>query len=305
MQRRIESRVSQARRRAARRWRRRNASSRRFVPAPTRRLPRRRQTAAARRFVPRRSTKTAPAVVAADGRARARIGLRPPTTICRRSPSRRRSRAWPAATPAANRQAGSGYRIDRHAATGATGRCRRPRRGPARAPGQAAALVRPYGAEGALAGAGFRHARRPFAEVAACLLLADRNGAASRPQLETFVRVMGELAPLLPAAMSAPDVEAEAERAETLDRLCADVDVQIGLTVLESRRRGHSRHQAARRGRSRRLPARVRRSLRVGAGRDRRRALHAAEHAQRAVHGRHARGCRPPTASCSYSTCRA
>jgi hypothetical protein len=65
-------------------------------------------------------------------------------------------------------------------------------------------------------------------------LLADRNGAASRAQLDTFVRVVGELAPLLPAAISVPDVGAETDRAETLDRLCADVDVQIGLTVLKS-----------------------------------------------------------------------
>jgi hypothetical protein len=75
--------------------------------------------------------------------------------------------------------------------------------------------------------------RGEFVEIAACLLLADRNGAASRAQLDTFVRVVGELAPLLPAAVSVPDVGAETDRAETLDRLCADVDVQIGLTVLK------------------------------------------------------------------------
>ena len=77
-------------------------------------------------------------------------------------------------------------------------------------------------------------ARGEFVEIVACLLLADRNGAASRAQLDTFVRVLGELAPLLPAAMSVPDVGAETDRAETLDRLCADVDVQIGLTVLKA-----------------------------------------------------------------------
>jgi FtsZ-interacting cell division protein ZipA len=75
--------------------------------------------------------------------------------------------------------------------------------------------------------------RGEFVEIAACLLLADRNGAASRAQLDTFARVIGELAPLLPAAMSVPDAGAEADRAEALDRLCADVDVQIGLTVLK------------------------------------------------------------------------
>jgi len=72
-----------------------------------------------------------------------------------------------------------------------------------------------------------------FVELVACLLLADRNGAVSHAQLETFVRVMSELAPMLPAALSVPDVAAEMDRAEALDRLCADVDVQIGLTVLK------------------------------------------------------------------------
>jgi FtsZ-interacting cell division protein ZipA len=72
-----------------------------------------------------------------------------------------------------------------------------------------------------------------FVEFAACLLLADRNGAASHAQLDTFVRVMSELAPMLPAALSVPDVAAETDRAEALDRLCADVDVQVGLTILK------------------------------------------------------------------------
>jgi len=80
--------------------------------------------------------------------------------------------------------------------------------------------------------------RGEFVELEACLLLADRNGAASRAQLDTFTRVMGDLAPHLPAAMSVPDVGAEAERAETLDRLCADVDVQVGLTVVISNAAG-------------------------------------------------------------------
>lgn len=74
--------------------------------------------------------------------------------------------------------------------------------------------------------------RGEFIELAACLLLADRNGAASRAQLDTFMRVMGDLAPHLPAAMSVRDASAEAERAEVLDRLCAEVDVQVGITAI-------------------------------------------------------------------------
>jgi hypothetical protein len=72
-----------------------------------------------------------------------------------------------------------------------------------------------------------------FGEVAACMLLADRSGAASKPLLDAFVRLVGEIAPLLPAAFVPPDTASEAERAEALDRICADLDVQIGLTVLK------------------------------------------------------------------------
>ena len=73
-----------------------------------------------------------------------------------------------------------------------------------------------------------------FAEIAACLLLANRGGAASRPMLEAYVRVVVELASALPAAFVAQDAAAEAARAEALDRICADLDVQVGLTVLKT-----------------------------------------------------------------------
>jgi FtsZ-interacting cell division protein ZipA len=73
-----------------------------------------------------------------------------------------------------------------------------------------------------------------WTELAACMLLADRAGAATRAQVERFIRVVTEQAAALPAAFVAPDAAAEVVRAETLDRLCADLDVQIGLTVLKS-----------------------------------------------------------------------
>jgi hypothetical protein len=73
-----------------------------------------------------------------------------------------------------------------------------------------------------------------FSDIAACLLLADRSGAASKPLVEAFVRLVAEIAPTLPAAFVAPDPTVEAERAEALDRICADLDVQIGLTVLKA-----------------------------------------------------------------------
>lgn len=72
-----------------------------------------------------------------------------------------------------------------------------------------------------------------FSEFAACLLLADRAGAASRPLLDGFVALIAEVAAAVPAAFVAPEVVHEAERAETLDRICADLDMQIGLTVLK------------------------------------------------------------------------
>lgn len=73
--------------------------------------------------------------------------------------------------------------------------------------------------------------RGEYAEFAACMLLADRAGPADRNQIDAFLRLVEEIAPTLPAAFVAPDADAEAERAEALDRLCAELDIQIGLTV--------------------------------------------------------------------------
>jgi hypothetical protein len=73
-----------------------------------------------------------------------------------------------------------------------------------------------------------------FTEIVACLLLADRGGAASRELIDAFARLAASVASSLPAAFVPPDSEREASRAEALDRLCADLDVQIGLTVLKT-----------------------------------------------------------------------
>lgn len=72
-----------------------------------------------------------------------------------------------------------------------------------------------------------------FVEVVACLLLADRNGALSHASLNAFLRLAGELGAAMNAKVTAPEAQAELQRAEALDRLCADLDVQIGLTVLK------------------------------------------------------------------------
>jgi hypothetical protein len=74
----------------------------------------------------------------------------------------------------------------------------------------------------------------PWQQVAACLLLADRSGAASRADISSFLGVVASVASEIPADFDAPDAADEAARAEELDRLCADLDVQIGLTILKS-----------------------------------------------------------------------
>jgi hypothetical protein len=73
-----------------------------------------------------------------------------------------------------------------------------------------------------------------FSEIAACLLLANRSGAATAPLLEAFVRAVTDVAAALPAALNTPDILGEAARAEALDRICADLDVQIGITLLKT-----------------------------------------------------------------------
>jgi len=73
--------------------------------------------------------------------------------------------------------------------------------------------------------------RGEYGELAACMLLADRNGAASFVQIEAFRKLAGDIAATLPGAFSAPAPADEAQRAEALDRLCAELDMQIGLTV--------------------------------------------------------------------------
>ncbi len=74
----------------------------------------------------------------------------------------------------------------------------------------------------------------PWQEVAACMLIANRSGAATRAEIDNFLRLAAQTAAGLPAACELPDAIEEAARAEALDRFCADLDVQIGLTILKS-----------------------------------------------------------------------
>jgi hypothetical protein len=74
----------------------------------------------------------------------------------------------------------------------------------------------------------------PWPEIAACMLLADRSGAATRSDIEAFLHSVADAAALLSCACALPDAADEAGRAEELDRFCADLDVQIGLTILKA-----------------------------------------------------------------------
>jgi FtsZ-interacting cell division protein ZipA len=73
----------------------------------------------------------------------------------------------------------------------------------------------------------------PWQEIAACMLIANRSGAATAADIEAFLRSVEQVAAGLPAMCELPDVAAEAARGDALDRFCADLDVQIGLTILK------------------------------------------------------------------------
>jgi FtsZ-interacting cell division protein ZipA len=74
----------------------------------------------------------------------------------------------------------------------------------------------------------------PWQELAACMLIANRAGAATRADIGGFILATQETAARLHASCDLPDAAAEAARADELDRFCADLDVQIGLTLLRS-----------------------------------------------------------------------
>ena len=152
---------------------------------------------------------------------------------CSRDLRRFRSRPTRCRGRARRQSAGSRHRKHRDAATGAAGDRGGAGGRAACAARQAAALVRSPDADEPWQRLG-SDTRGEFAEIAGCLLLADRTGAASAPLLDAFVRLAGEVAASLPAAILAPSAGAEAERAEALDRICADLDVQIGLTLLKT-----------------------------------------------------------------------
>lgn len=64
------------------------------------------------------------------------------------------------------------------------------------------------------------------------LQLADRNGSVSEAELDVFSEAMNSLALQLGATVTTPPQKAYLSIAQQLDTFCADVDVQIGVSVV-------------------------------------------------------------------------
>ncbi|MCL2872180.1 MAG: hypothetical protein FWF41_04240 [Betaproteobacteria bacterium] len=71
----------------------------------------------------------------------------------------------------------------------------------------------------------------PVHSLAFCLQLADRSQAVTPEQLDAFQKHVEGIAYLLSASYTPFDVALEAERAKALDKACAHLDLQIGLTL--------------------------------------------------------------------------
>ncbi|MDR1530547.1 MAG: hypothetical protein LBS40_09200 [Burkholderiales bacterium] len=67
--------------------------------------------------------------------------------------------------------------------------------------------------------------------LACCLQLADRSHVTTTEQLEIFQKHVEGIASLLSASYTPFDTAVEAERAQALDKMCAQLDLQIGLTL--------------------------------------------------------------------------
>jgi hypothetical protein len=71
-----------------------------------------------------------------------------------------------------------------------------------------------------------------YHRLRAGLQLADRNGAASQQDLADFSAMAQAVAAAIGANCTLADSAAALQRAQRLDALCADVDVQIGLNLI-------------------------------------------------------------------------
>lgn len=78
------------------------------------------------------------------------------------------------------------------------------------------------------------HPRVSYDQVEIGLQLADRNGAVSHDQLDAFCRALYGFAAEEGGAVSCPDKQDALQAAKSLDMLCMEVDVLIGLNVISS-----------------------------------------------------------------------
>jgi FtsZ-interacting cell division protein ZipA len=77
-------------------------------------------------------------------------------------------------------------------------------------------------------------AQKRYARVRAGMQLANRNGPATAEDIGAFFEGMQEAALALGAEIDLPDPDEGLRRAQELDRLCSEVDVQVGLNVVAS-----------------------------------------------------------------------
>ncbi len=78
------------------------------------------------------------------------------------------------------------------------------------------------------------HPRRAYDQVEFGLQLADRSGALSQDQINSFTRALYEFAAEEGGAVICPDKQEALEHARDLDLFCMDVDVLIGLNVVSA-----------------------------------------------------------------------
>jgi len=98
-----------------------------------------------------------------------------------------------------------------------------------------AGVARPIHWEGfdvALGGWEQPAAHKRYARVRAGLQLTNRSGPATAEDIGAFFEGVQEVALTLGAETDLPDPEEAMRRAADLDRLCSDVDVQVGLNVV-------------------------------------------------------------------------
>lgn len=70
------------------------------------------------------------------------------------------------------------------------------------------------------------------------LLLVDRQGSVNDVQLNTFFRLIENLAKNVGGQCDLPRMEAELHRALVLDRKCAELDIQVNMSVMRSPQQG-------------------------------------------------------------------